>query len=62
MSKSWQKDIERKNLICLQNIYIPLILQAEIVYLPVPAEFGHYEVFEIIYEKEVTKNPQNPDF
>ena len=28
----------------------------------VVAEFGQYKVFEIIFEKEVAKNSQNPNF
>ena len=62
VTKSWQKSINRKNLIWLQNINIPSILRKGNTYLHIAAKTGHHEIFEIVFDNEVAKNPENPIF
>ena len=62
VTKSWQKSINRKNLTWLQNINIPSILRKGNTYLHIAAKTGHQEIFEIVFDNEVAKNPENPIF
>ena len=62
VTRSWQKSKDRKNLTWLQNINIPSILRKGNTYLHIAAKTGHHEIFEIVFDNEVAKNPENPIF
>ena len=57
VKKSWQKSIDSKNFTWIQIIDIPSILKNGNTYLHVAAATRHFNVFEMIPEIEVGKNP-----
>merc|ERR1712062_347882 len=61
VSKSWQKSIDNKNFAWLQIVNIPSFLEKGNTYLHVAAKTGLSEIFEIIFEFEAEKNPNNYD-
>jgi len=56
---SWQDFIDDKNLSWIRIVNIPTVLQDDDTYLHVAARTGHKKMFEIIFENEGVKNPQN---
>ena len=58
VAKSWRKSIDSNNLLLIQFIKIPIILQKQDSYLHQAVRKGQSDIFEIILEREEIRRPK----